>query len=63
MLVETEGHDVLTASGRFLNWFHRLQCCQVERLEFYKLLKDIKADRECVWLGDTSPTSSFSSFR
>lgn len=63
MLIEKEGQDLLTLSGGFLKWFHRLHCCQVESLKLERIFKDIKADRECIWLGDNSRTSSFQSVR
>ncbi|CAO3686913.1 unnamed protein product [Umbelopsis vinacea] len=52
MLLEQHGEDRQPGGGASIKCCHRLQCYQIEELEFERLFGKMSEDYERIWLGD-----------
>jgi hypothetical protein len=52
MLLEQHGEDRQPGGGASIKCCHRLQCYQIEELEFERLFGKMNEDYERIWLGD-----------
>ncbi|KAI8576464.1 hypothetical protein K450DRAFT_256849 [Umbelopsis ramanniana AG] len=52
LLVLVYGEDMQTGGGKPIKLCYRLQCCQMEELEFKRLFPKVNIELERIWLGD-----------
>jgi hypothetical protein len=52
ILVHVYGQDMQTGGGKPIKVCYRLQCCQIEELEFQRLFPKVETNLERIWLGD-----------
>ncbi|CAO3671731.1 unnamed protein product [Umbelopsis ramanniana] len=52
ILVHVCGQDMQTGGGKPIKVCYRLQCCQIEELEFQRLFPKVDTNLERIWLSD-----------